>query len=110
MSEITSPPETPELDKQAEIIRSGKAALVQDFYDWLEAQDIHLCKMDRYRRDEEGEIIYLPNGELVERIEPRYYPYVAQPEQIMAEFFGINRNTIEKERRALLAHLRTLDS
>lgn len=39
---MTTPP-TPELDKQAGIIASGRAATVQEFIDWFAAQGLQLC-------------------------------------------------------------------
>ena len=85
---------TPELDKQAEIINSGKAELLQDFYDWLTYdQGLRICRLD------EGETSIWGDA--------RYMPDYRQPEQLLADFFGINRDTIEAERRALLDRLRT---
>ena len=90
--------QTPELDKQSAIIRSGKAETVQNFYDWL-IEEKHWV-LARYvpaeeRRSNDG--IY---GEQPVQV------YI-QPEDLMAEFFGIDRNTIEAERRALLAAIRS---
>lgn len=76
---------TPELDRQGEIIRSGRAETVQEFYDWLHEQGYRLCKPDE---------------------DDAYLPTLAQPEQLMADFFGIDRNKIEVERRDLLKKLR----
>lgn len=36
--------ETPECDRQSEIIHSGRAQAVQDFYDWLAAEGYVLAK------------------------------------------------------------------
>ena len=90
-------PPTPELDKQSAIIRSGKAAVVQDFYDWLHEEKKWV--LARYvpedeRRGNDG--IY---GE-------QPVPVFISPEQLMADFFGIDRDKIERERRALLDMLR----
>lgn len=39
---------------------------------------------------------------IVERAEPRLAPLARQPEQIMADHFGLDLNKIEQEQRALL--------
>ncbi len=82
-------PATLELDRQLEIVKSGKAGLVQEFLDWLTDQEIGLWR----RRDEMGRAI-------------EYHP---NPEQLMADFFGIDRNLIEQERRAVLRWVRSQD-
>jgi hypothetical protein len=87
--QIETPP-TPELDKQSAIIKSGKAAVVQDFYDWLHNErGYQLCEP-------------VPNSL------HGYYGLASYggPEQLMADFFGIDRDKIETERRALLDMLR----
>lgn len=86
---MSTMPTTPELDKQSEIIRSGKAELVQEFYDWLM----------------ENGFFYGPEV-AHERTGCRYQTfYPGGPEQVMADFFGIDRDKIETERRALLEAL-----
>jgi hypothetical protein len=84
-------PEMPELEKQRQVIASGKAETVQEFIDWLLAQDLFLASWQvddmRYNKDI-----------LVE--DPR------SPEQLMADFFGIDRCKVEQEREALLKSLR----
>lgn len=80
-------PQTPELDKQLAIIESGEAKTVQDFLDWLRQEQGYVLakytKVDGYRDEQ-----------LVD-----HYP---QPEKLMADFFGIDQNKIEQERRAIL--------
>lgn len=89
-----STPETPELDKQAKIIDSGDAAVVQDFLDWLiEERGYTLC----VPKEDSLHGYYLPA------------PSYGGPEQLMADFFGIDRDAVERERRALLDYLRTLN-
>ena len=81
---------TPELAKQLEIIKSGKAGLVQDFIDWLlDDQGLVLGKwgVDEYEN---------PN-----LLSPTY----VNREDLMADFFQIDRDKIEAERRAILASL-----
>lgn len=84
--------DTTELDKQKAIIDSGRAGTVQEFYDWL--------------REEKGYQICAP---VEGSIRGYYEPIFTQPEDLMAEFFGIDRKKIETERRALLAALRAGD-
>lgn len=89
---------TPELDKQLEIVRSGKAGTVQEFIDWLLDEKHYV--LARYvpedeRTDDDG--IY---GEQPVAV-------FIQPEQLMANFFGIDLNKIDQERRALLEALRS---
>jgi hypothetical protein len=86
MSEVPKV-ETPELDRRSEIIRSGRAAAVQEFYDWLMA-DRQLCEWV----DEEEQ--YLPVR-------------LGSGEQVLADFFGIDLNKIETEQRALLDAIRS---
>lgn len=76
--------ETPELDRQKEIIDSGRAEAVQQFLDWLWNEGLHLCSTDGHE----------------------FIPHHRQPEQLMADHFGIDRDKIEDERRAILANLR----
>lgn len=82
---------TPELDKQLAIIKSGKAAIVQTFYDWLwEEKGWQLGQFEEWKgyRD------------------PVFTPVYVDPEQLLADFFGIDRNRIEQERRQILEALR----
>lgn len=83
-------PSTPELDKQSEIVKSGKAELIQEFYDWLTGHcGYTLC----VPKENSLHGYYLPAS-------------YGGPEQLMADFFGIDRDKIERERRAILAALR----
>ena len=84
--------ETPELDKQSEIIHSGKAATVQDFIDWLLDEKQYVIA-EWSDPDPDG----IRDQEL--------FPVYTQREQLMADFFGIDRDKIESERRAILAAL-----
>jgi hypothetical protein len=91
MSEVHNVP-TPELDRQRDIIHSGKAQTVQNFIDWLRDEK-------KYVLAEWSEASKQPmSGE-----DQELFPVFIQPEDLMAEFFGIDRNKIEQERRALLA-------
>jgi hypothetical protein len=83
-------PATPELDKQTEIIRSGKAATIQEFLDWL----LDECGMTLARWDEET------------WTEPRLTPWHGGRERLMAEHFGVDLNAVERERQAVLEWVR----
>lgn len=78
---------TPELDKQIEAIQSGRAQVVQDFYDWL---------------THETEFVFARWTKIEGYRDERLVPAEIQPEQLMADFFGIDRDKIDAERRALL--------
>lgn len=82
--------DTPELDKQSEVIRSGKAEIVQEFLDWL--------------WDERKYVLCHPKPDSIHG----YYLPVSHGggEQLIADFFGIDRDKIESERRAILAEIR----
>lgn len=86
--------ETPELDRQREIIDSGKAAVVQEFIDWLSNdRQYMLCTP----KEDSLHGYYLPVS-------------YGGPEQLMADFFGIDRDKIEAERRAILSALQEAQS
>ena len=83
-------PASPELDRQSEIIRSGKAQVVQDLLDWLtEERHYTLCEP----KPDSLHGYYLPAT-------------YGGPQQLMADFFGIDLTKVEAERRALLDALR----
>jgi hypothetical protein len=85
-------PETPELNRQVELVKSGKAGLIQEFVDWLLDELHDGTRVGLWRGTDEFErpLWWQPNRE-----------------QLLADFFGIDRNKIEDERRAILAHLAT---
>ena len=97
---MSDSPETPELDKRKrEVLDPGLNTVVQDFYDWLTQEKGYV--LARYVPEEErfeGDGIY---GEQPVAVH-------LDPEQMMAEFFGIDLDKIEAERRALLDHLRSV--
>lgn len=82
--------DTPELDKQKRVIDSGRAETVQDLIDWLPTRGYRLAEYIQY----EG------------YSEPRLVEANVIPEQLMADFFGIDLAKIEAERRAILDALR----
>jgi hypothetical protein len=90
--------ETPELDRQLAIVESGEPQTVQEFYDWLTMEKKWVLARyvpEEERRGDDG--IY---GEQPVQV------YV-QPGALMAEFFGIDLDKIEAERRAILDALRS---
>ena len=97
-TEQSTVPAAPECERQAEIVRSGKAPLVQEFIDWL--LDDKKWVLARYVEDDER----TPNDGIYGE---QPVPVFVQREELMAEFFGIDLNKIEAERRALLDHLRS---
>lgn len=82
---------TPELDKQHAVIESGAAGTLGDFYDWLGENGYVIAKYVTYEGWREKQLA----------------PAHAQPEQLLADFFGIDRDKIESERRAILEELRS---
>lgn len=85
---------TPELDFQSIIIESGQSELLGKFYDWLTEQGIVLAKWGGY--DYESETYHDDILSL----------YSVHPEKLFADFFGLDLNKIEAERRAILEELR----
>lgn len=97
MSEFSEPvgSTTPELDKQLEIIKSGRAETVQEFLDWL---------LGRYmlaRRDADSAHRDLSGGVGC------YWPSRVNPQDLMAKHFDIDLTKVEDERRAILEALRS---
>jgi hypothetical protein len=87
--------DTPELDFQHLIIESGQSELLAKFYDWLIEKDYAICKSIEHEwKDDYGSYEFL------------YLPISPNPEKLFADFFGIDLNTIEQERRAILEELR----
>jgi hypothetical protein len=96
MTEMGAMPQTPELDRQAEIIKSGRAGTIQDFIDWLREEKHYV--LARYVPESErfgDDGIY---GEQPVEV-------LIQPLELMADFFGIDLRKIENERRAILAEI-----
>lgn len=82
---------TPELDKRREIINSGKAEVVQEFLDWL--------------LGERKYTFCVPKEDSLHGFYLSAESYTG-PEQLMHDFFGLDRSKIEQEQRALLEELR----
>lgn len=145
---MTSQPEipaTPELDRQSEIIHSGRSETVQEFIDWLREEKKYLLAEWRDTTVEScmGVRRYSDNpsncegGRVIKTVTGITYPFGmdvhsydvcpvcegtgevtvthrnpflvqvwVRPEELMADFFGIDLKKIESERRALLDALR----
>lgn len=91
----TTKPETPELDKQSQIIDSGDTAVVQDFLDWLTSRGYVIAEWAETHQT---------LTEPVETLQPLY----SGPEQLMADYFEIDLDKIDAERRSLLDYLRSI--
>lgn len=81
-------PATPELDKRSGIINSrvSPTQTLGEFYDWLQAQGLVLARWDKETQE--------------------YLPDFINPEQLFANFFGLDSDKMEQERRAILEALR----
>lgn len=77
---------TPELDKHAELIKSGKSQLLLDFLAWLADRSVELAIWDE---DDEG-----------------LYPVHGNLEHLIFEYFDIDQRQLEQERRFLLEKAR----
>lgn len=78
-----------EAEKMVEIVRSGESHTLTDFYDWLGEQGYRICSITE-----------------IENYEPRYAPIGGGPEQLFADYFGIDLEKLEQERREMLEKLR----
>ncbi len=83
--------DTPELDYQLLIIESGQSELLGKFYDWL---------------IEEGYVFAKWSPSENKYGDTELFPVSINPNQLFAEFFKIDLNKIEEERRAILEELR----
>jgi hypothetical protein len=81
---------TPELDKQRKVIESGEVDTLGNFYDWLQGEGYHIAEyVDVGYRDDRLAIVPL------------------SPERLFANYFDIDLNKIETERRAILEKIRS---
>ena len=80
-------PETPELDKQREVVK--EAHRIGEFLDWMSSRGIWLARYERFEEYRDEHLV----------------PMVVDHEQLLADFYGIDRNKIEAERRAILKFL-----
>jgi uncharacterized NAD(P)/FAD-binding protein YdhS len=84
MGERTARPAAPECERLVSV--ADESHKLGEFLDWLE-QRYTLCTHD----DPEG----------------RYWPAFFSKEKLLAEYFKIDLDKVERERRALLNHLRS---
>jgi hypothetical protein len=85
---------TPELDKMAAI--RDESQKIGEFLTWLGEQGNTICKF--IEPDDIDDPDEAPNG--------GYYPVRKDTEQILADYFGIDLNKCEQERRDILEQLR----
>ena len=76
-------PECPECEKLSAV--ADESNNIGDFLDWLDNKGFLFCKYDKY--------------------EESYYPTYPDTQKLLAEYFNIDLNKVEQERRALLQWL-----
>jgi len=83
----------PELEKQSEIINSGKNCLLSNFLDWLQENQYLIAE-------------YIPfDDKRFDNLE--LLPISISKEQLLAKYFDIDLHKIEDERRALLESIQS---
>lgn len=97
-------PACPECERLADI--SKESNKIGDFLSWLQQSGIYLTEWkDKRFFDEDGN--QLKKYERDCEIEPEgYYPYRKSIERILADYFEIDLDLVDKERAALLEHSR----
>lgn len=80
---------TPELDKQHAVIESGASDTLTEFYDWLGERGLIIAEWSEIWQE--------------------WIPVSTSGNQLFADFFGIDLDKIESERRAILEELRSND-
>jgi hypothetical protein len=81
--------QTPECDKMLAV--KDKSQVIGEFIEWLESKkELSLC---RYEDSEFGDGVY--------------FPYYMGTEELLAEFFGIDLDKAEKEKKEILKALRS---
>ena len=83
-------PETPTLEKMKSV--SEDSQKIGEFLDWLREEGISLCK---YHDDEEQDY------------REQYFPISESFEKLLAKYYGVNLEDAEKERCAILEHIRS---
>jgi hypothetical protein len=78
----------PEHAKQRSVL--GVAQTLGEFLEWLDSQGVHLTQL----------------REVDWAADPKYMPDVRSKQQMLADYFGIDLNAIEQEKRAMLASIR----
>lgn len=85
--EVDGMPQTPMLDKMKAVKKWSQA--IGEFLDWLQSRGYILC------RRAEGEQPHVP-----------YMPAVVSVETLLAEYFEVDLEAAERERRAVLEYVR----
>jgi hypothetical protein len=87
---------TPELDKMSKVIESGASDTLTGFYDWLTDKGYRICEyVDSGRESWDGPV-------------HEFAPVHGGPEKLFAEFFKINLDKIETERRQIIKQYRAM--
>jgi hypothetical protein len=81
---------TPELEKQHDVIESGASQTLTDFYDWLCEKGFVIAEYVKFEEYRDKQLV----------------PTFVRPEKLFADFFDIDLDKIESERRAILEVLR----
>jgi DnaJ-class molecular chaperone len=111
---------TPNLDKRAEVMHSLRHPheVLTEFYDWLQAQGLRLAKYEARTWTEPCDGgLFAPCTEdencrhcqgtgKVEITREDWWEDTRRPEVLFGDFFGLDEDKIEDERRALLDSLR----
>jgi len=91
----------PECDKMKAV--QPRSQLIGEFLEWLnQEKGVTLAKLHEHTDecyDEEGDRVC----DLSEQV---FYPFNHTTENLLAEFFGIDLEKVEKEKRAILKELR----
>ena len=81
-------PKTPELNKMSAV--KDKSQIIGAFLDQLSQEGVHLATYEESRPDEEG-----------------LFPLNQSIEVTLAKYFDIDLDKVERERRAILEHIRS---
>ncbi len=102
-------PECPECDRMAKV--SEVSQKIGEFLEWLESKDFRICQwVDGTSDAARIAAAFSFNTEKMDELDnvpnEGYYPITTNIEKLLAEYFEIDLNKVEKERRALLEALR----
>jgi aromatic ring-cleaving dioxygenase len=92
---------TPECSKMLEV--HPKSQIIGAFLEWLEKHGMEICRRatKEDERDEEGEETMINEGDLL--------PTHKNIEKILAEYFNIDLNKADAEKRAILEEIKRKD-
>ena len=107
-------PTTPELDRMSKV--KDKSQIVGEFMDWLrDTKGLTFAKYHEHGDDcwalHEHDDLCIPKCKAEREMtcgvsEERLLPYTLNMERVLAEFFDINLDRAEKEKRSILEHIR----